>query len=169
MTLSWPPDSKGSRPRSTRKLIVNPLPESVLDVLAADLPGPPLETPDEKAARIAANKAEILSCHPRNAAEAMVAAHTILMKMLVQDFRNRDSSKGNNFPKQLRQFNKQADAMIRKLLHQQSVPLRDRDMALFHALGVVPEMMLDPNDPAQPEEAVSAIIVPLHPAPKMLQ
>lgn len=173
--LSWPPNGRRGRVKPRRKVIVDPLPLSTLEAFAADIPGPRDETADEKAARIAANKAEILSYNPRDAAEAMLASHTILMRALAGDTRRdaarqpQGSSKGNQFLKLVKQFDKQAEEMLRHLEHQQSRPLAKIDPAIFRALGFTPEVVPDPDDPAQPEEAVSAIIVPLHPAPKMLQ
>jgi hypothetical protein len=170
--LPWPSNGTRGSARPKRKMIVDPLPASMLEKFAADIPGPRDESPDEKTARIAANKAEILSHNPRNAAEAMLATHSILMKTLLNDTRRdaaRVPSKGNNFLKLVRQFTKQSDEMIRHLEYMKSRPLSKMDPAIFLALGITPEMIPDPDDPAQPQEAVSANIVPLHPAPKMLQ
>jgi hypothetical protein len=172
--LSWPPNRKPPRARPARKVIVDPLPLATLEAFA-DIPGPRDETPEQKAARLEANKAEILSFNPRNAAEAMLASHTILMRALAGDTKReaasqpKGSSRGNQFLRLLKQFDKQAEETLRHLEHQQSRPLAKIDPAFFRALGLTPEVIPDPDDPAQLDQAVSAIIVPLHPAPKMLQ
>jgi hypothetical protein len=43
------------------------------------------------------------------------------------------------------------------------------DPAMFVSLGLERFLVPDPDDPDNVEEAFSAIIVPLHPAPKTLQ
>jgi hypothetical protein len=43
------------------------------------------------------------------------------------------------------------------------------DPATFVSLGLEQFLIPDPEDPNEVEEAFSAIIVPLHPAPKLLQ
>lgn len=165
--LSWPPDSK---PPSA-----NPLPDAVLERFAADIPGPRYETEAERAARIAANKAAILSYGPRNSAEAMMATHVILMKMLAGDTKReadrkpRKSAEGTQLLRLIRQFEKQSTGMLNYLEAMQSRPVPKVDAAILQALGLPPSYIPGAGDPAQPEQAVSTVIVPLHPAPKMLQ
>ena len=59
--------------------------------------------------------------------------------------------------------------MKRTLARRQTQTLGKIDPAMAISLGLEQFLIPDPDDPDQVEEAVSAIIVPLHPAPKMLQ
>jgi hypothetical protein len=161
---------------STRKLIVDPLPKTVLHQLVADLPGPKDETDAARAARFEAQLAEVLSYNPRNAAEAMLATHCILMRLVADDARGDANgaravpAKAKQHQRSAGQFDKLLANMQRTLADFQARPLEPPDPALFAALGL--ERYLIPA-PARKlddaEQAFSAVIVPLHPAPKTLQ
>jgi hypothetical protein len=173
--LPWPTGHTPRRPRSTRKLIVDPLPQSVLHSLVADLPGPKDETETERSARFEAQLAEVLGYAPRDSADAMLATQCVLLRLLAEDG-HRDASRPVLAPamaKKLRRGAKQMDRLLAEM--KQTLALRQAqtrskmDPAMFVSLGLEQFLIPDPDDPDQVEEAVSAIIVPLHPAPKMLQ
>lgn len=173
--LPWPAAHTPRRPRATRKLIVDPLPRSVLHSLVADLPGPKDETDADRAARFEAQLAEVLSYNPRDSADAMIATHCVMLRLLAEDG-HRDAVRPNRDPamaKQLLRGAKQMDKLLanmkQTLARRQAQTLGKMDPAMFVSLGLEQFLIPDPDDPDQPEEAFSAIIVPLHPAPKMLQ
>jgi hypothetical protein len=158
-----------------RKLIVDPLPRSVIHSLVSDLPGPKYETELQRAVRFEAQLAELLSYNPRDAAEAMIAAQCILLRLLAEDS-HRDANRPNLDPrseKKLRRGAKQVDKLLAEmkatLARRQTQPLREMAPAMFLSLGLTEVLIPDPNDPDQVERAFSAIIVPLHPAPKTLR
>jgi hypothetical protein len=64
---------------------------------------------------------------------------------------------------------KQISAIYEHLVARQSRPLGEIDRTMFEALGLGRFLIPEPNELPLDEEAFSAIIVPLHPAPKMLQ
>jgi hypothetical protein len=173
--LPWPIDHTTRRPRSTRKLIVDPLPQSVLHSLVADLPGPKDETEAERSARFQAQLAEVLGYAPRDSADAMLATQCVLLRLLAEDA-HRDASRPILEPavakKRLRgakQMDRLFAEMKQTLAHRQAQTRGKMDPAMFVAFGLEQFLVPDPDDPEQAEEAFSAIIVPLHPAPKMLQ
>ena len=173
--LPWPPDANRRSPRSSRKLIVDPLPQSILHGLVNDLPGPEDETETARAARFDAQLAEVLSYNPRNSAEAMIATHCVLLGLLAADS-HRDAVRPGLAPAMAKQFlrgAKEFDKLIADMKQiltlRQARPLGQMDPALCLSLGLGQFLIPDPDDPDQAEEAFSAIIVPLHPAPKMLQ
>ncbi|HEX3991556.1 MAG TPA: hypothetical protein VHX39_10340 [Acetobacteraceae bacterium] len=165
-----------SKPVPARRLVVDPLPNSVLHKLVADLPGPRNETEAARAARFEAQLAEVLSYNPRNPAEAMLATHCIMLRLVADDAR-RDASHARGHPEMARQHQrsaKQCDQRVaanrRMLADFQSRPLRSLDPATFAALGLTDFLIPDPTQSTDDaEEAFSAIIVPLHPAPNTLQ
>jgi hypothetical protein len=171
--LNWP---KSFPRKSSRKLIVDPLPQSVLHQLVSDLPGPKDETPAEQASRFEAQLAEVLGYNPRNAADAMLATHCVLLRLLAEDA-HRDASRRDLSPAMAKQFlrgARQADKLLadmrKALARRQAEPQGKLDPALFASLGLDQFLIPDPDDnPDDAEDAFSAIIVPLHPAPKMLQ
>jgi hypothetical protein len=156
--------------------VVHPLPQSVLHQLVADLPGPNDETEASRAARFEAQLAEVLSYRPRNAAEAMLATHCILFRLVADDARA-DASRTCSVPakaqqhlRSAKQFDKLISKLQRTLADFQARPLGTPDPAISAAFGLRPSLFPDPErniDDA--EEAFSAIIVPLHPAPRTLQ
>jgi hypothetical protein len=173
--LPWPAGPTPRRAKSTRGLIVDPLPQSVLHQLVSDLPGPKHETEAARAARFDAQMAELLSYNPRNSAEAMLATHCILLRLLAEDA-HRDASRPNPDPataKKLQRSARQMDKLLadmqQTLARRQAQALGKLEPATFIALGLEQLLIPDPDDPNVAEEAFSAIIVPLHPAPKMLQ
>jgi hypothetical protein len=154
-----------------RKRIVDPLPRAVLHSLVLDLPGPKGETELQRAVRFETQLTELHSHDPRNAAEAMIAAQCILLRLLTEDF-YRDANCPNLDPiseKKLRHGAKQMDKLLAdmktSLARLQARPAGGPAMFLSLCLTDVPITDLDDPDPA--EQAFSAIIVPLHPAPKM--
>ena len=157
-------------------LIVDPLPKSVLHQLVADLPGPKDETDAARTARFEAQLAEVLSYNPRNAAEAMLATHCILLRLVAEDAHadaNRletASAKAKQHQRSSKQFDKLLANMRRTLADFQSRPLGTPDPAIFAALGLTAFLIPDPaRSLDDTEEAFSAVIVPLHPAPTTLQ
>ena len=171
--IPWPP--AGKPPRPARKMIVDPLPQSILHSFVNDIPGPKNETPAERAVRYEAQMAEVLSYNPRNSADAMLATHCVLLRLVAQDS-HRDAARPGiapalmkKFLRSARQFEKLAVDMAKTLARRQAQPLGRMDPAIFQSLGMTEFLIPDPDDPAQPDQAVSAVIVPLHPAPKMLQ
>jgi hypothetical protein len=170
--LPWPTAGK---PRRARKLIVDPLPRPVLHSFVSGLPGPKDESEAERAVRFEAQLAEVLSYKPRNSAEAMMATHCIMLRLLAEDT-HRDAARPSLSPaaekKNLRiakQFDKLVGDWQKVLQRRQAEPPGEMDAALCQSLGLGEFLIPDPADTFQDERAVSAIIVPLHPAPKMLQ
>jgi hypothetical protein len=173
--LPWPADSNQRRPTPDRELIVDPLPQKILHSLVSDLPGPRGETETERAARFQAQLAEVLSYKPRNSAEAMLATHCVMLRLLADDSRrdtarpNRDAAIAKKLVRDSKQMHKLLDNMEKTLTDRQSQSLGKMDVALAVSLGLGEFLIPNPDDPDRPEEAYSATIVPLHPAPKMLQ
>jgi hypothetical protein len=173
--LFWPPTESRRPAQLTQKVVADRSPESILDKFAADIPGPKHETEAERADRIAMRRAQILSYHPRNAAEAMLATQCIIFGMLIAEARRnaatvpRTPSSTNKFLRDSRLLMRQSTAMQRTLVERQSRPLAEIDNAVFAALGLSQPVIPEPEDRALAEEAFSAVIVALHPAPKMLQ
>ncbi len=175
--LPWPTDLFSRRPRPARKLIVDPLPQSVLHQLVADLPGPKHETDAERAARFDAQLAEVLSYKPRNAADAMLATHCVMLRLLAEDC-HRDANDARAPTPPMRKNScahaKQFDKLLVEMEQTAGAPpgpSRRRSWIRRCSSRSDLEQFLipDPDDPANADEAFSAIIVPLHPAPKMLQ
>jgi hypothetical protein len=173
--LRWPTASATNRPKSLRKLIVDPFPQSVLHQLVAHLPGPKHETETERATRFDAQLAEVLSYHPRDSADALLAGQCILLRLLAEDCHrdaNRpslDAAKAKKLLRTAKQFDKLLDGMKQTLARRHERPVAKMDPAMFVSLGLEQFLIPDPDDPNNVEEAFSAIIVPLHPAPKALQ
>jgi hypothetical protein len=161
---------------SVRTLIVDSLPQEVLHQMVADLPGPRDETDAARAARFEAQLAEVLSYKPRNAAEAMLATHCILLRLVADDARldalRLEAAPAEAKPHQrsARQFDKLLANMQRTLADFQARPRARQTPAVFAALGF---NAFPASGPARSlddaEAAFSAVIVPLHPAPKTLQ
>jgi hypothetical protein len=162
----WPAAASPGKP------VVNLLPQSVLHQLVADLPGPRDETDAARAARFDAQLAEVLSYNPRDVGEAMLATHCIMLRLVADDAR-RDASRATvpaeakQHLRSAKQLDKQVASNKRLLADFQSRPLRTPDPAILAAIGLKEFLIPDPAGDA--EEAHSAIIVPLHPAPKTLQ
>jgi hypothetical protein len=170
--LPWPTTH---HPKSPRKLVVDPLPQSVLHQLVSDLPGPKHETETERTARFDAHLAEVLSYHPRDSADAMLACQCVMLRLLAEDCHrdasrpNPDTANAKKLRRTAKQFDKLLDGMKQALAHRQERPVAKMDPAMFVSLGLERFLVPDPDDPDNLEEAFSAIIVPLHPAPKTLQ
>ena len=173
--LPWPPDANHRPQKSPRKLIVDPLPQAILHSFVADLPGPKDETETARAARFEAQLAEVLSYSPRDSAEAMMATHCIVLRLLAEDSRHDAARPGvtpgmqKKFLQQAKEFDQLIAEMKANLTARQAQPLGKMDPAPGLSLGLGEFLIPDPDDPEQAEEAFSAVIVPLHPAPKMLQ
>ena len=165
-----------SDPASSRRSIADPLPQSVLTQLVADLPGPKGETDSARAARFEDQLREVLSYNPRNAAEAMLAAQCVLLPLLGEHARS-DAGRPAGDPalakqslRHARQFDKSLADMKRRLQHLQTRPLGPLDPAWFAQAGLGQRRIADPGtDQTDAEETFSNVIVPLYPAPKMLQ
>jgi hypothetical protein len=173
--LPWPADPKSRQSKAPRKMLVDPLPQSVLHALVRDLPGQRGETEPERAARFDAQLAEAMSYQPRNTAEAMMATHCIVLRLMAEDSL-RDAARpdvgtgmAKKFKRQAKQFETLLSNMRATLARRQTQPLGKIDPAMALSLGLGQFLIPDPDDPDQLEEAFSATIVPLHPAPKMLQ
>jgi hypothetical protein len=163
------------RHQPTRKLIVDPLPQSVLHQMVADLPGPEDETDAARTARFAAQLAEVLSFDPRNSAEAMLATQCVMLRLLAEhdhrDARDSNPTQAKKLRRSAKNFEKLVADMMQALARFQVLPPGTPDPAIFVAAGlaefIIPEPAQDPED--DDEEAFSAVIVPLHPAPETLQ
>jgi hypothetical protein len=173
--LPWPPDAPRRHPKSPRKMIIDPLPQSILHGFVTDIPGPKDETETTRAARFEAQLTEVLSYNPRNSAEAMMATHCVVLRLLAEDSRHDAARPGlapavaKKFLRSAKEFDQLIADMKQTLTLRQARPLERMDPALCLSVGLGEFLIPDPDDPAQAEEAFSAIIVPLHPAPKMLQ
>lgn len=173
--LPWPADKPRRRPKAPRKMIIDPLPTSVLHHLVADLPGPKGETEAERAARFEAQLAEVKTFNPRDSAEAMLATHCVLMDALtkhtIRDATNPRLTPGvaKQCDRDAKEFQKLMQETKHALARRQAAPLGRMDAALCALLGLSRFLIPDPDEPATSEPAFSAIIVPLHSAPKMLQ
>lgn len=173
--LTWPSEPARRRAKSPRKMIVDPLPQSVLQALVANLPGPKDETEAARAARFESQLAEVLNFNPRDSVEAMLATHCVMLRLLADDT-HRDAARPGLTPAMAKKFlrsAKQFDKLIaghkQTLADRQARPLGKMDPALSVSLGLGEFLIPDPDDPDNGEEAFSAVIVPLHSAPKMLQ
>jgi hypothetical protein len=172
--VPWPP-RKPPLPRKTSKVVVDPLPEAILRAFVADIPGPKNETEAERADRFETQLAEVLSYKPRDSADAMMATHCVLLRLVAEDARrdaNRADVAAQTARKCLRdakELERLATDMKQMLARRQSRPLAKMDPALFRSLGLGEFIVADPDDPDQLDQATSAVIVPLHPAPKLLQ
>jgi hypothetical protein len=172
--VPWPP-RKPRRPKKTPELIVDPLPDAIVRAFVADIPGPKNETEAERAARFATQLTEVLSYKPRDSADAMMATHCVLLRLVAEDAR-RDANRAGVAPQTARKCLRDAKELERlgaemkhMLARRQSRPLGKMDPALFRSLGLGQFLVPDPGDPIQRDQATSAVIVPLHPAPKLLQ
>ncbi len=174
MTTSRRPAGDAScRPRRHPKLVVDPAPGSVLHSIVSNLPGPKNETEAQRAARFKLQLAQVLSFDPRDSADAMLAAHCVLLRLVAEDT-HRDAARPGLAPATAKKFLRNARAFDRlteeakqMLAKRQSRPPGKMDVGMVRAPGFEEVLVPDPDDAA--EEAFSAIIVPLHPAPKMLQ
>lgn len=178
--LPWRFGGRLRRPEQPRKMIVDPLPRSVLHSFVADIPGPKDETEAARAARFDEQLAEVLSFNPRDSAEAMLATQCVLLRLLAKDT-HRDATRPGLTPgvvrkilRDAKEFEKLIVDMRKTLVQRQAQPLGRMDPALCVSLGLGEFLIPDPNDPGSDdpggeEEAFSAVIVPLHAAPKMLQ
>ena len=172
MTIIPWPSGKSRRPV---KLVVDPLPQAVLHSLVRDIPGPKNETEAGRAARFEAQLVEVLNYKPRNAGEAMLAVDCVMLRRFAKGT-NRDAARPGRLPttaaKVLRnekQFAQLLGKLEKMLTRRQTGPQPEMDPAIYKSLGLGEFLVPDPADTDHDEAAVSAIIVPLHPAPKMLQ
>jgi hypothetical protein len=173
--LLRPMSEKPADSRRRGKLIVDPLPKMVLHALVRDLPGPPGETEAQREIRFEAQLAEVMSYNPRDSADAMLASHCVLMRIVAEDAR-RDAARPDLGPvlaktmaRQAKQFGKLLKDARQILARRQSRPPAKMNPGAFRDLGLEEFLIPDPDDPSVAEEAFSATIVPLHPAPKLLQ
>lgn len=127
------------------------------------------------ATRFDAQLAEVLSYHPRDSADAMLATQCVLLRLLAEDC-HRDANRPDPDPAKVKkllrtakQFDQLLAGMMQTLTRRQEQPIARMDPATFVSLGLEQFLIPDPEDPNEVEEAFSAIIVPLHPAPKLLQ
>ena len=169
--IPWP---RTAKPRPVRKQKIDPLPRALLEALVADFPGPREETEGQRTARLSAHMQEMLAFKPEDAAQAMLAAQGVLMKMMASDAR-RDAERTAHDPaltkkvlRQAMQLDKLTAQTVRAMEQRKRQPPVVSDAALFRAFGLVPPMV-DVDDPAELDQAVSGVIVPLHRAPARLQ
>lgn len=173
--LPWPAGRVRHRSAKPRELIVDPLPKTVLHTLVSDIPGPPGETGAARATRFEAQLAEVLAFNPRDSVEAMLAVQCVVLRLVAEDA-HRDAARPNltpalarKIPRGARELTKLAAEMQAMLRERQTHPAAKMDPALFRSLGLEAFLVPGPDAFDDTAEAVSAIIVPLHPAPKMLQ
>jgi hypothetical protein len=169
-----PPESR--RPRDlTAKPVVDRLPEAVLDKLAEDIPGPKHETVAGRADRIAMRRTEILSYRPRDTAEAMLATQCIILGMLMAYALGDTaifpptSSIGKKTDRDIRFLYRNIKGLPRCMLERRTHLMAETNRVTLEACRLSQPPIPEPNDRALAEEAFSAVIVPVHPAPKMLQ
>jgi hypothetical protein len=173
--LPWPTKPQHQPRPTNRKMIIDPLPRPVLDMLVSAMPGRGKETKAERDARFQRQLAEVMAYQPRTALEAMLAIQCIAMRMMCEDA-SRDARR-TDLPERLRGQNRnlerKTEAHIRdaeyRLAEMQKEPVHKFRRVLFDAAGVEPWMKPDPDDPENAEQADSAVIVPLHPSPETLQ
>ena len=174
--LPWPAGRAPRRSSTPRAEIADPSPGTVLHTLVSDIPGPRGETAPERAARFEAQLAEVLSYTPRDAVEAMLAVQCVVLRLVTEDAQ-RDAARpglppdlARDIPRSVRQMTKLTAKMKRTLRDWQDRPLPAVDSAAFRAVEPpAPAPLPDPDAYDETAEAFSAIIVPLHPAPRMLQ
>ena len=82
---------------------------------------------------------------------------------------NLTSSMMKKIMRDSKQFDKMLAAMETTAARRQAQPLPPLDPALFRAFGLDDFLMPFHDDAGQTDGAVSAVIVPLHPPPKLLQ
>ena len=170
--IPWP---TGGKSRQTRELVVDPLPQAVLHSLVSDIPGPKNEPEADRLVRFKLQLAEVLGYRPRNVVEAMSAVHCIILRLLAEDA-NRDAARPGRSPttaakirRDQKQFTQLLDKWEKRLTRRQTGAQPEMDPATYKSFAPGEFVVPDPADTDHDEEAVSAIIVPLHPAPKMLQ
>lgn len=173
--LPFPAGRTPRRALKPRRQIVDPLPQAILRSLVSDIPGPPGETDAERAARFEAQLAEVLALNPRDMVEAMLATQSVLMR-LVRDATRRDAAQPDQPPgmarvheDQAKEFDDLIAETMRTIATRQADPLGRMDVALCRAMGLGEFLIPDPDVMDETADAVSAVIVPLHPAPRMLQ
>jgi hypothetical protein len=173
--LPWPKDSKGRPEKRWAPPIPDTLPKGVLHSMVANIPGPRNETAADRANRFQVQLAEVLSYGPRNAAEAMLAMHCVMMTVVAEESYRDAASQPASSPLQkkhlrlAKQLSGQSTAIHKLLVDRQSRPLGEASKALEAAVMALYPAPPEPDDAAQPELAESAVIALLHPAPKMLQ
>ena len=105
----------------------------------------------------------------------MIAAHCLMLRLLAED-RHRDADQCPPPTRQsektpsitAKQFDQLLANMEQTLARRQAEPPPKLDPAMYASFGLEQFLIPDPDDAIE-EEAFSAIIVPLHPAPKLLQ
>lgn len=169
------------RGRKPRRSIDPPPPEDIVHAMVDGIPGPAGETPEERNTRFQAQRTEVLSHGPRNAMEVMLATHCVILRLLAEDAW-RTAARPDTEPNrarlcldQARELDQQR-AETKRLLTRGllRIPHTPRpppilDSVLCPVPGARPRQSPGPDAYDNVEEAVSAIIVPLHPAPKTLQ
>jgi len=184
--VPWPVDAKKRAPES-------PI-DGILRILLADIPGPPNETPEERAARMDRLFQEAKAMDPRDGTEAMLAAQCLILGLMIDDCQ-KDAERADLAPRYRRaasQHVRNFETLLRdsrRLLKQcQRRPQTLRTVAPAPVRPAAP-LPAPPPVPAPAaaaaprpvpvrkrkddihliEEARSGVIVPLHPAPKTLQ
>jgi hypothetical protein len=155
--------------------MVEPPPDWMLRDLVASIPGPPNESEAGRAARFAAQMAEIRAMNPRDSVDAMLAVQCVMMRLLADDSR-RDAERPRIDPIAKKKF-LNAARKLDEVHAELKRALTSRQARAGWAPPVAPPLYpagvwrapwaRDATDP--PDEAESAVIVPLHPSPKMLQ
>jgi hypothetical protein len=168
--VPWP-----LRPVPARRAIAGRLPSSVLHSLVAGIPGPKNESEAERSTRFEAQLAEVLAYKPRDVADAMLATQCVVLRVVAQDS-NRDAGRPGvspdmqkKFLRSARQFGKLIDDMEKTMSRRAPRQPNATDAAIYRAPGLEQLLVREPDDAGQTDEAFSAVIVPLHPAPKLLQ
>jgi hypothetical protein len=157
--LIWP----SGKARRRRKPLTGP---PVLDSLVTGLPGPNDETDVERAARFEAQMAAVLTLGPRDVTEAMIAVQSVVLGQLADPTRQAvhpglASAEEKKILREAMRIDKRVTDCRETLLRRQATPQAAMHLANYPVLS--------PEDPDQDKEAVNAVIVPLHLAPKMLQ
>jgi hypothetical protein len=172
--LRWPNQNGSRQGAAAREPETEALPRSVLHSLVADLPGPVGETEAERLTRFVAQLAEVLSYRPRDAADVMLASHCIMLGMLAAAA-HRDATRSgvaphtaNTFLRDMKQFEKMIAESRRIIALRRAASKRTARQPVPRTADLRSKTVAR-DDAGQSDQAVSAIIVPLHPAPKLLQ
>ncbi len=168
--MTLPPGPKSRRTRRVSDTADDDrLPEAALRDIVANIPGPKAETQAERAVRFDAELAEAIAYNPRDQVEAFVFVQNIIMRGYADAARREAAMTGtiSAHTKLVLESEKLMQSSL-KVLKKHYLPHRSPP-ALIQEAELLHRLIRHDDDPALTEQAVSAIIVPLHPAPKMLQ
>jgi hypothetical protein len=120
-------------------------------------------------------RADILSYRPRDPAEAMLATQCIISGILTAYALGdtaaflHASSTGMKNLQHIRSLYRHIRVLPRAMVERHSHQMAEMNKVVLEAYWQSQPPIREPNDRAPAEEAFSAVIVAVHPAPKMLQ